>query len=63
MGLQGLEDLVRELVGIHAVLVNVMKHIAEALIDLGPSCPIDGSLLEWINNKHKLHTCNIIVSR
>ena len=45
MGLQGLEDLIRDPVGAHAVLANVMKHIADALPSSGSPRPVDGSLL------------------
>ena len=63
MGPHGLEDLIHELMGAHAVLGNVMKHIAEALSDLGSPLLVDASLLAWINNNHTLHTCNRIESR
>ena len=63
MGPQGLENLIHELMGARAVLVNVMTHIAEVLPNPGPPCLVDGSLLAWINNKHMLYTCNIIVDR
>ena len=63
MGPQGLKDVRRDLVGARVVLANVMKHIEVALAGPGPPCPIDGSLLKWINNKHTLLTCNTIVSR
>ena len=59
---QGLKDLIREPMGACAVLINVVKHIAKGLPGLGPPCPVDDSLLTWINNKHMLHTCNTIVS-
>ena len=51
VGSQCLEDLIHEPMGASVILVNVMKHIVEALPGPGPPHPVDGSLLAWINNK------------
>ena len=53
MGPQCLEDLIDELISVSIILANVVKHIAEQLLSLGPLCPVDRSLLVWINNEHR----------
>ena len=63
VGPQGLKDLLREPIGARAIFANVIKHIAEAFAGLGPPRPVDGNFLTWSNNKHTLHTCNIMVNR
>ena len=62
MGPKGLEDLLREPVDARVILVNVMKHIVEALAGLGSLRLVAGSLLTRINNEHTLHTYNIMLA-
>ena len=63
MSPQYLEDLICDPMGFSVVLVKVMKYIAEHLPGTGPPCPVDGSLVTWINNKYALHIYDAIVGK